>query len=1525
MSGRTIGTIAGAVIGFWIGGGPQGAYWGAMIGGMAGGLIDPETLQGAQFSGRSIAGSESGLARAIVFGTHVVEGRLMDGEDEPRLGTRTESAGKGGPEIEHDTALLTYAIEICESSELRGTSVQGVIAVWEDEKLVYDVRPDSLVSAADNAKWMENKSFHFGNEGQAPSAALESIHGVGNVPAYVGTCRMDVVDEDLVLHGERIPRYRFLVSRCPVDPPNFLLVTGSAKFPGYPMYATALASDIPAFVGIEQSTGADASGYPAYYGGTWLVASKNSVRYSTDNRQTWQTGTFTWSPASMEPNDVEGGHDGFSVENKSLSAYDRYQYRADLIPKAFTQIPDRYFSDHRRYAGGYWWWSWGTWLRRAPTMEGPWEVWSTGQQEAGNETKIYVWVDIAARGTLLYATVRDLDDRSSLRVSSDGGVTWPIGLVEVSYEEARGGVPRPYFISIPERDDDWGIVAWNWGSGSVWTSANGFSAPVDTGMSPVYGPVWLPQGGASWMVDGGRRIATANGNVYVIGNDDKAASSTDFGLSWSAPITMPISSAIGIVAGSSQPIVGGGVALPDVPEYYIDPITGGISGPGNNTARMCSADLEEIVRACYRLGAPQITDSMLDLSVLEGTVVMGCAVAELGATAADAIEPLRRTYMFDLPEYDGKIHARWRGGGTDWTIDPSEVIAGEESSLDGKRGLETTFPKSLQLTYVAPTIDYKPTTQTAENVNPDVFTTSEESYQVNISLSDDEAAQVADIMLKVMTTEREDEQKFSLPIEFAGMIPSDILTIEGKRYRVDQMRLEPNRVVVERAVYDRASAYYSNAAGVEGIRRPPPVSSLRGPTVFAVMNAPVLRDADDKAGVYVAAAGLVSGWKGAIIQASRDGVTFENGPQITTSATMGELTAELPSASRYAQDWTNTLSVTLYPLSGELDSVTHEQIIAEANVAAIVYPSGKVEIIQFQSATEIAPRQYELTGLMRGRLDTTPGTHAVGAKFVLLNDAIRFVAIKPDDLGKTLTFRCPALGTDQEANATQTITFDTIESLREWQPYEVTVTPDYADPNGAGYCVHWIGRGRLGTSRMPLHSQWFDCYEVTFSANGQTYKERTTAQALCASYQTLSAALGPAFGWPDVSVRAISRIVTGDDDFSSPPSPPPVTPTPPAISGTGAPASTTPGPNGGYADDAPYPIPEPTVFGSNVIDGGDFADAGDIANWRAADGSALDSRWSIVDGRLCYYGIGTASAFYWPSRRTMALDLVPRYSFTVTADVQSDAGAKAQIGIGRGFSTAGGRLSGMDPGGTLDTGITSTGDIAAAEYGAITSISVTASEARHSYGVTGDLLVVVQIVAACVQASVDGAGPARVYFDNVAMTVTENAPATSPATITNLDFSSGLTGWVQFPPEDIAHSPAPTVSSGEVTFTPVTSYGVHKYLINTDPITDLDTLDKWVKFAAETWSDDPTIYAGIVQNGVSVSFAVSTDGGATYNYTGWANRVERGDWTDREWWMRQPFDTPGVTFHVCVLFKAALGYSAKVRNIAVHVTDNVID
>lgn len=1113
-----------------------------MIGGMAGGLIDPETLQGAQFSGRSIAGSESGLARAIIFGTTVVEGRLMDGEDTPRKGTRTESAGKGGPEIEHDTALLSYAIEICESSELRDTLVGGVLAVWEDEKLVYDVREGSLVSAPDNAKWLQNKTFYFGEEGQSPSALLESIHGAGNVPAYVGTCRMDVEDEDMVLHGERLPRYRFLVSRCPVEPPNFLLVTGQSKTDGGPVWCASLVGDEVAFTGLDPDTGADIpNGIPAYTGGIWCVAGTDTARRSYDNRVSWQT--IPLDSAGWPMYSLVGGAEGW-FGRSDLSYNELVQ--AERLPAEFTNYTATapWTNDGGLWnveearqlfkAGIYYFAAYDRNLYRSLSPDGPWEtlhdqfsIVAAGGNPNGD--CIVAWRDAVKIGSNTYFAVSfGFDEgtrRSQIRWSPDDGVTMPDANIVYEGEVALSD-PSPMQLV----DCGGTLVAYCPGDGVI-TSADGYSTLHATGLD---GPNTLA-------AFAGRKIASLAGDprAFVIGygpdDGDKCIVFDSSTLVMGSPITMPIRSATGIAASSAEDVIGGGVLVPDAPGYEVDPITGEIIGPASSVGNACGMYLDDVVRSLYSLGSEQITDAMLDLSALSAYYVRGYSVADVGASSADGIEPLRRTYFFDLPEYDGKINARLRGGAINWTIDTDDIIPGEESTLEGKRGQEVSYPRTLQLTYAALSTDYKPTTQIAEDINPDTFTNSDESYQTNLVLNDDEAAKVADVMLKVMRTEREDEQKFSLPIQYVGIIPSDLLSIDGRRYRVDQMRTERNRIVIERAVYDRASAYYSEAVGVEGIRRPPPLSSVRGPVASAVMNSPVLRDEDDRAGVYWAASGYLSGYVGAILQLSRDGgLTYEDGPQITTASTMGLLTADLPSASAFGQDNTNTLRVRLNPGARDLDSATYEGLIAEDNVAAIMYADGTVEIIQFQTAVETADREYDLTGLMRGRQDTVAGEHLSGAQFVLLDENVRFVAIRPDDLGKTLTFRAVSIGTNADDNVTQTITMTTIESLREWQPYNVTMEADGL----GGFCVDWIGRARLGSSLMPAHSQWFEGYRVTFTFEADTYEVDTTDQSACVDAATMLDEFGVGYGVPQVTVRARSRIATNDDDFDSPPATP---------------------------------------------------------------------------------------------------------------------------------------------------------------------------------------------------------------------------------------------------------------------------------------------------------------------------------------------------------------------------------------------------
>ena len=149
MSKSTIGGVIGAVIGFYVSGfNPYGAQVGFMIGAGIGASFD--TIQGRKVGEMSSPRAQEGEPIPLVFGTARVTGRLMSC-GEPSI---VEEGGKGGPQVVNETAYLSYSILICESSELRNSLVAGVIMVIQNNKIVYDVTPESVVSPADNAKWL---------------------------------------------------------------------------------------------------------------------------------------------------------------------------------------------------------------------------------------------------------------------------------------------------------------------------------------------------------------------------------------------------------------------------------------------------------------------------------------------------------------------------------------------------------------------------------------------------------------------------------------------------------------------------------------------------------------------------------------------------------------------------------------------------------------------------------------------------------------------------------------------------------------------------------------------------------------------------------------------------------------------------------------------------------------------------------------------------------------------------------------------------------------------------------------------------------------------------------------------------------------------------------------------------------------------------------------------------------------------------------------------------------------------------
>ena len=761
MSGSTLGGIAGGLIGFAIGG-PAGAQWGWMIGSVVGGIVDPQTIQGAQWQNQQLQGSSDGLARAVVFGTVTVTGNLLDAEpDGPRIGKKKEG-GKGGPEVERDTAILTYAIEICDSSELRGTKVSGVIAVWEDEKLVYDVRPDEngVISgerSASSKKWLANKTFYFGGEDQMPPPELEAIHGVGNVPAYRGSCIMVAHDEDLMVDIDdkprgRIPTYRFLVSACePVLP------------------------DTPAFLGTGQSEGvARPVVNLASAQGTWLreenteivplatTGISNAVRFADKVYLFLNNGYFytsdyddllTWALGGSVPYtsllsvSASGNTCWIVAQFDGLLRLDRGATSPTLIP---TSVFGGWLTAVCAFGTTV---AVLTYAKDVYISEDNGETFEFGVNLFG--VNRFFTYNIATDG--LRHIVCGADDYGTYAAySEDGCVTW-------------------HACNVPAGIGGTGLRV-KWVGGRNWligTSSATKQILYSTDDGKTFDGVTLPFGTevTAIAVDAkSLRVAISVedsiGNPYFYYSDNLVAWTMFNGPS------NPISS---IKLWDLNSLISGVVPIPDAPGYLVGP-DGEIIGPDVPVGTMCSATLDYVVRKLHKLGAPQLSDAEFALSPLAGDIVRGYTVQDAAVTVAEACDPLRKVWSFDLPSYDGQIHAIKRGRDVDWTLPEDDLIAMDSDYEQSMQDDTVSLPRKLHLAYNDPNIGYKETTQISERYSADVRVVGEEKISMGqLVMTATEAKQAVVKQHKLAWLNAEDTRTLAAPLEYIGAVNSDIV------------------------------------------------------------------------------------------------------------------------------------------------------------------------------------------------------------------------------------------------------------------------------------------------------------------------------------------------------------------------------------------------------------------------------------------------------------------------------------------------------------------------------------------------------------------------------------------------------------------------------------------------------------------------------------------------------------------------------------------------------------------------------
>jgi hypothetical protein len=216
-----------------------------------------------------------------------------------------------------------------------------------------------------------------------------------------------------------------------------------------------------------------------------------------------------------------------------------------------------------------------------------------------------------------------------------------------------------------------------------------------------------------------------------------------------------------------------------------------------------------------------------------------------------------------------------------------------------------------------------------------------------------------------------------------------------------------------------------------------------GPTELFLLDAPIFADSDDDTGFYFVVDGIGSGFRGADVMRSIDlGATYGEVSPVGRQSCIG-VTDHLGAGVTELVDQVNTVRVTLDDPSDELTSCTLEAMLGGANACWIGGADGEDgEVLQFQTATLIAPGVYDLSLLLRGRLGTEYAVdqHGTGDRFVLLDEnAIYRTDYGPGDWNKERSYKAVSLLT-LEADASSRNFTNSGEGKRPLSPVHVTST-----------------------------------------------------------------------------------------------------------------------------------------------------------------------------------------------------------------------------------------------------------------------------------------------------------------------------------------------------------------------------------------------------------------------------------------------------------------------------------------------------
>jgi hypothetical protein len=1075
MSTRTAFTVVGTVIGAYFG----NPALGATIGSMVGGYVDPVKVKGPRLTDAQQQTSQDGVPIPLTFGVVRIQGNII--VTGPLTEHKHKDDGKGsGTETTTYTYTRTYAIGICEGP------IGGIRRVWKNGKLVMDATPPSEGADVHDRlaffRFFDNHVLYLGDENQVVDGELEAAVGAGKIPAFRGLAYMVAVDEDVTDTAGAIPTFEFEV------------ITTGSTYVQYEYVPVTFPQVMP--WGLSPESVRD----PRFTAGDYLY------HVWTDPAEGW-TSNFKdvmdeaiafhdKDPMSNLPlvigwSNIASNNDlGFSGPEfkpwRSSSKIDQsiYVNPADMNP-VYLVIPRVTYDAANSY------WAVGSAGAYYPCQEYAKNIWAsafTSNQPPGDMDR--PGAQSFPSGVSKFSALDPGDKWDQVASCSSGQESV---FMYQDYIIQAVAVPGCYQYIDP----DWLLVP-----GTVDTYVDRYGeyhsrhdcVTVSGSYYQLAKLVLTPDGTSYTQAPLGPILETTSEQstrAFWESAYDHAVAMLEMPAGLSYPADYPV-----VVTSACRCAIGSSVSEGDV-------------------------SLAEIVSSlCFRAG---LAPEEIDVSELTERVI-GFTVATQ-TDAADAINVLAPGFFFDGSEWDGVTHFVKRGHDHVEVLTFDDSVETDDPRIKETRSQELELPATFVLSYFDPAADLAVTTQRASRRAVTVKATGQDQLQIAVAMTTNQAAQVADRLMKDKWASLAGTVSQTIPDEFSYLTPTDIVVVEsdGAQFRV---RLGPitsqDGTLNYEGTQDVQSAYTSD---VEGLPPPTPVVGVDGPpspTLALFFNLPALRDRDDQVGLYVAATGVVGRWPGALIEVSRDGgLTWTSTINILQSSTVGQLLTELPAWNPYVVDPEYTVDVRL--TSGELASITMAQLFQQGNGAVI----GE-ELLQYRTATLIGAGQYELAEMVRGRKNTDSIDHAVGENFALLSD-LYFVPLSRSDIGANLKFRAVTLGTANSDGIVTDVAFTQAKSVTEWPVTNVRADRDI----GTGdISLAWSPRHRLGNAANPYASLYFTGYVLTVS-NGTTSKTyTTTAQTFAYTAAMQTADFGAPVDPLSFTIAATNSIIGAGDAYA---------------------------------------------------------------------------------------------------------------------------------------------------------------------------------------------------------------------------------------------------------------------------------------------------------------------------------------------------------------------------------------------------------